>query len=131
MATNQAIDGRWHINVPVPTAVTVGMAVLVGTLPGVVLALQPLPTPTSPTTATIDLGEDCYTLTVIGRSANSPLVTAAVKPGDPLYATGTYDSTTNITYSLTLDKNISGVRFGNSLSAVAAGVTSTTAVVRV
>jgi hypothetical protein len=137
MATNQAISGRWMVNVPVPSAVTVGMPVMfgaIGTLgcvPGVIVSLQPLPTPTAPTTATIDLGEDCYFLTAIARSANSPLITSAIKRGEQLYAdAGTYDSTTNIRYSFNLDKNSSGTAFGNSLSAVAAGVTSTTCIVR-
>jgi hypothetical protein len=40
-----------------------------------------------------------FLLTVIGRSANSPLVTAKVNPGDQLYVspnTATYDATTNV-----------------------------------
>lgn len=130
MATNQAIDGRWHINVPVPSSVTIGMPVLVGTLAGVVLALQPIPTPTSPTSATIDLGEDCYFLTVIGQSSQSPIGGLAIKPGDELFASGTYDATTNVTYNLTIDKTRGNTPFGNALSAVASGVTSTTCLVR-
>jgi hypothetical protein len=130
MATNQAIDGRWMINIPVPTAVTVGMPVLVGTLAGVVLALQPIPTPTSPTTATIDLGEDCYNLTVIAQSSQSPVSGLKILPGDELFASGTYDATTNVTYSLTIDKTRGNTPFGNSLSTIASGVTSTTCIVR-
>ncbi len=130
MATNQAIDGRWKINVPVPAAVTIGMPVLVGVLAGVVVALQPIPSPLSPTMATIDTGEDCYFLTVAGASSQSPVANEAVKPGDELFASGTYDATTNVTYSLTIDKTLGNVPFGNSLDAVAAGVTSTTCRVR-
>lgn len=130
MATNQAIGGRWRINVPVPSSVTVGMPVLIGTLAGVVLALQPIPTPGSPTTATIDLGWECYNLTVIGQSSQSPNSVHQIKPGDELFATGTYDATTNVTYNLTLDATRGNVPFGNSLSAVAAGVTSTSCIVR-
>jgi len=130
MATNQAIDGRWHINVPVPAAVTVGMPVLVGVLSGVVLALQPIPTPLSPTTATIDLGEDCYFLTVSGGSTQSPVSGEAVKPGDELFAIGTYDATTNVTYNLTLDKTLGNVPFGNSLDAIPSGTVSATCRVR-
>lgn len=137
MATNQAINGRWNINVPVPSAVTVGQAIMLGQIgtpgciPGIILALQPLPTPTSPTTATIDTGEDCYFLTVVARSANSPLVNSAIKPGDQLYAdAGTYDATTNIRYGFNLDKNSSGTAFGNALTAVSSGTTSTTCTVR-
>lgn len=130
MATNQAIDGRWRINVPVPAAVTVGMPVLVGALSGVVLALQPIPTPLSPTTATIDTGEDCYVLTVAGNSTQSPVSALAVKPGDELFASGTYDAATNVTYNLTIDKTLGNTPFGNALSAVASGVTSTACIVR-
>jgi len=130
MATNQAISGRHHINVPVPSAVTVGMPVLVGQLSGVVIALQPLPTPTSPTTATIDLGEDCYTLSVIGQSQLSPNSVQAIGVGDELFASGTLDATTNVTYNLTIDKTRGNTPFGNSLDAVAAGVTNASCRVR-
>jgi hypothetical protein len=130
MATNQAIDGRWRINVPVPAAVTVGMPVLVGVLSGVVLALQPMPTPLSPTSATIDTGDDCYNLTVIGQSSQSPVSGLAIQPGDELFASGTYDATTNVTYNLTIDKTRGNTPFGNALSSVASGVTSTTCIVR-
>lgn len=130
MATNQAIDGRYHINVPVPTAVTVGMPVLVGTLSGVVLSLQPIPTPGTPTTATIDTGDDCYFLTVIGQSTQSPNSGQQINVGDELFASGTLDATTNVTYNLTIDKTRGNVPFGNSLTQILAGVTNTSCVVR-
>lgn len=106
------------------------MPVLVGTLSGVVIALQPLPTPTSPTTATIDLGEDCYFLSVIGQSQLSPNSVAQINVGDELYASGTLDATTNITYNLTIDKTRGNVPFGNSLTQVLAGVTNANCLVR-
>jgi hypothetical protein len=124
MATNQAIDGRNHINIPVPSAVTVGMPILIGQLSGVVLALQPLPTPTSPTTATVDLGEDCYFLSVIGQSTQSPNSVQAIGVGDEIFASGTLDAATNVTYNLTLDKTRGNTPFGNVLDAIAAGVTN-------
>lgn len=130
MATIQAIDGRYHINVPVPTAVTVGMPVLVGTLSGVVLSLQPIPTPGTPTTATIDTGDDCYFLTVIGQSTQSPNSGQQINVGDELFASGTLDATTNVTYNLTIDKTRGNVPFGNSLTQILAGVTNTNCVVR-
>ena len=123
MATNQAIDGRWHINVLVPAGCTVGMPVLVGTLSGVILALQPIPTPTAPVSATIDLGQDCYNLSVAGNSTQSPVTAEGVNPGDELFATGTFDAVTNVTYNLTIDKTRGNVPFGNALSAVAPGAT--------
>ena len=78
-----------------------------------------------------------FGLTVIGRSANSPLVTAKVSPGDPLYVspnTGTYDATTNVTYGFVLDKNVAGVYFGRldpNATAIAAGATNTAATVEI
>ena len=130
MATNQAIDGRWHINVLVPASCTVGMPVLVGTMSGVILALQPIPTPTSPVSATIDTGADCYNLTVIGQSSQSPVSGLAINPGDELFASGTFDATTNVTYNLTIDKTRGNTPFGNALSSVASGATSTACIVR-
>ncbi len=124
MATNQAIDGRWHINVPVPAAVTVGMPVLVGVLSGVVLALQPIQTPGTPTSATIDTGDDCYFLSVIGQSTQSPVSGLTLKPGDELFASGTYDAVTNVTYNLTIDATRGNTPFGNTLDAVASGATA-------
>lgn len=126
MATNQSIDGRWRINCPVPSAVTVGMPVLVGTLSGVVLALQPIPAGAgSFTTATIDTGDDCYELSVIAQSTQSPISGLALKMGDELFASGTYDATTNVTYNLTIDKTRGNVPFGNALDALASGLTAT------
>jgi len=130
MATNQAIDGRWMINVLVPSACTVGMPVLVGSLAGVIVALQPIPTPTSPVSATIDTGRDCYNLTVIGQSTKSPVSGLALKPGDEIFAGGTYDATTNVTYNLTLDATRGNTPFGNVLVAIASGATNTATPVR-
>ena len=78
-----------------------------------------------------------FSTTIIGRSANSPLVTAKVSPGDPLYVspnTGTYDATTNVTYGFVLDKNIAGVAFGRydpTQEAITAGTTNTAGVVEI
>ena len=130
MATNQAIDGRWMINVLVPSSCTVGMPVLVGTLAGVIVALQPIPTPLVPVSATIDTGRDCYNLTVIGQSSQSPTSGLAIKPGDELFASGTLDTTTNVTYNLTIDKTRGNTPFGNALSSVASGATNTACTVR-
>lgn len=127
MATNQAISGPvFEINEPVPAAALVNAPVLVGSLAGVVLALQPLPTPLSPTTATIDIGRDAYNLSVLAATTISPLAGSAIKPGDKLYADGgTLDATTNVTTGFTIDKNSSGTYFGNALDAVGSGLTAT------
>lgn len=75
-----------------------------------------------------------YALAVIGQSAESPSVGAAIKPGDKIYATGTLDATTNVTYGLTLDVNTGNTLFGYLDPVYTAGVTSgatnTSAVVR-
>jgi hypothetical protein len=106
------------------------MPVLVGVLSGVVLALQPIPTPGSPTTATIDTGDDCYNLTVIGQSTQSPVSGQALKPGDELFASGTYDAATNVTYNLTIDGTRGNTPFGNTLDAVGVNATKTNTRVR-
>lgn len=78
-----------------------------------------------------------FSTTIIGRSANSPLVTAQVNPGDPLYVspnTGTLDATTNVTYGFVLDKNIAGIPFGHydeTQVSIAAGISNTAGVVRI
>jgi hypothetical protein len=53
-----------------------------------------------------------FDLTVIGQTAESPQTTHQINPGDELYATGTLDAATNITYGLTIDANSSNTPFG-------------------
>ena len=55
-----------------------------------------------------------------------------INPGDLLFASGTLDSTTNITYNLTIDKTRGNCPFGNyeGPTAILAGVTNTNAAVR-
>lgn len=73
--------------------------------------------------------------TVIARSTESPVVTKAILPGDPLYAVGTLDAVTNVTTSLTIDANsATGKPFGNldpSEVGITAGSTNTNALVRI
>lgn len=126
MASNQANRGRWHPNFLVPAACTVGMPILIGTMSGVILALQPISTPLAPVSATVDLGEDTYWLSVAGNSTQSPVTAEGVNPGDELFATGTYDAITNVTYNLTIDKTRGNIPFGNALTAVAPGATTLT-----
>lgn len=71
-----------------------------------------------------------FDLAVIGQSAESPVSTHKINPGDKIYATGTLDTTTNVTYNLTLDANSSNTFFGYldpQSPAVAAGTTDTAA----
>lgn len=107
---------RWF---PCPVTVTSGMPVLIGTLAGV--ALDAYDSSLGGTTFELS---GSYNLTVIGESAASPVVNSAVKPGDELYAHGTYDSVTNCLTALTLDKNIDGIPFGSAEGAVGSGLTA-------
>ena len=71
-----------------------------------------------------------FDLTVIGQSVESPQTTHKINPGDKLYATGTLDATTNVTYNLTLDANSNNTLFGYldpQSPSIAAGATDTNA----
>jgi len=71
-----------------------------------------------------------FDLTVIGQSAESPVTTHKINPGDKLYATGTLDATTNVTYNLTIDANSGNTFFGwldPQSPSIAAGTTDTSA----
>ena len=114
-----------------PTTVTSGMPVLIGNEPAV--ALDDYQSNLGGTTFYF---AGTYGLTVIGRSSESPVVTAAIKFGDKIYAVGTLDSATNVTTGLTLDANSSsGVLFGYldpqcNASIITAGTTNTDAGVK-
>ena len=71
-----------------------------------------------------------FDLTVIGQSVESPQTTHKINPGDKIYATGTLDVTTNVTYNLTLDANSNNTLFGYldpQSPSIAAGATDTNA----
>jgi hypothetical protein len=110
-----------------PSAVTSGMAVMIGNLAAV--ALDAYDSSTGGTT--FDLSGS-FALTVIGQSTASPNGNVQINPGDEIFATGTLDSTTNVLYNLTLDHTIGNLPFGNldQSTAIAGGVTNTAAVVR-
>jgi hypothetical protein len=77
-----------------------------------------------------------FALTVIGRTSESPVVTAAINPGGKIYAVGTLDVVTNVTTGLTLDANSAGgVLFGTLdpqyQASVGSGATVTSAWVRI
>lgn len=129
MSINQVKYGipqerRWF---KCPTAVTSGMPVLIGTMAAV--ALDAYDSSTGGTTFELD---GSYALTVIGQSTKSPNSVQQINPGDEIFATGSYDSATGITYNLTLDVTNGNVPFGNldQSSPILAGVTNTAAVVR-
>lgn len=65
-------------------------------------------------------------LTVHAATQLSPLVGAAINPGDIIYADGgTKDTTTGITYGLSLDANSGGTPFGIALAGLTSGSTGT------
>jgi predicted RecA/RadA family phage recombinase len=108
-----------------PSTVKAGDAVLLGSIPAV--ALDNYQTNEGGTTFLLG---GTFALTVIGQTAESPAVNAAIKPGAKLYATGTLDSATNITTGLTIDANSSNTFFGYldpSYVSVGSGATDTNA----
>ena len=116
-------NNRWF---PCPAAVTSGMPVLIGTLSAV--AMDAYDSSTGGTTFCLD---GSYALTVIGQSQLSPNSVQPIAVGQEVFASGTLDATTDVTYSLTLDVTRGNVPFGNlEYPAIAAGVTNTSAVVR-
>ncbi len=115
-----------------PSAVTSGMPVLIGDMPAVAVDAY-----SSVTGGTVFCFEGVYSLTVIGQSTQSPVSGIAVKPGDQLFASGTLDGTTNVTYNLTIDKTRGNIPFGmffpvnaQTAQSIASGATSTTAPVK-
>ena len=112
-----------------PTTVVAGDPVLIGTTPA--FALDSYQSNTGGTTF---LTNGSFTATVIAATVVSPITGAQANPGDPLYATGTLDSTTNITTGLTISKASGGTAFGKldeSGPLIASGTTSTSATVRI
>lgn len=115
---------RWY---PCPSAVTSGMPVLIGTQAAV--ALDAYDSSTGGTTFVL---AGSFSLTVSAASTQSPVAGVAINPGDELYAVGTYDATTGIEHTLTIDKTRGNCPFGNyeGITAIAAGGSSTNAPVR-
>ena len=115
---------RWY---KCPSAVTSGMPVLIGTMAAV--ALDAYDSSTGGTTFQMD---GTYALTVIAQSTQSPVSGLQVNPGDELFASGTLDATTGITYNLTIDKTRGNCPFGNYDwdTVILSGVTNTAAPVR-
>ncbi len=127
--TNTAKQGtqsanRWYA---CPTQVTSGMPVLIGTMAAV--ALDAYDSSTGGTTFMFD---GSYFLTVIAQSSASPVSGLQLNPGDELFAQGTLDATTGVTYSLTIDKTRGNCPFGNyeGPGSILSGVTNTNAMVR-
>ena len=84
------------------------MPVLIGSIAAV--AMDAYDSSTGGTTFCLD---GSYSLTVIAQSQQSPVSGLKVNPGDELFANGTLDTTTNVTYDLTIDKTRGNCPFGN------------------
>ena len=73
-----------------------------------------------------------FLLSVIAVSQISPAVGEAINPGDPLFAVGTFDATTNMTYNLTISATDGDQPFGRldpSGTTIASTVTDSAAMV--
>lgn len=117
-------NNRWF---PCPSAVTSGMPVIIGGLAAV--AMDAYDSSTGGTTFCLD---GSYALTVIAQSTKSPVSGLQINPGDELFASGTLDATTNVTYNLTIDVTRGNIPFGNldQNTPILSGVTNTSAIVR-
>lgn len=122
-------NNRWF---PCPSAVTSGMPVLIGSQNGPALAAVALDAYDSSTGGTTFQLDGTFALTVIGQSTQSPVGGIPIGPGAEIYATGTYDATTGVTYNLTLDATIGNTPFGNldQTPGILANVTNSAALVR-
>lgn len=101
-----------------PSTVGAGDLCLIGGLPGV--AVDDYNAANGGTTFRF---AGVFSLTVLAATVVSPVTGSAVKPGDKLYATGTLDSTTNVTTDLTISKASGGTLIG---SYAGTGITSAT-----
>ena len=112
-----------------PSTVKAGDAVLLGSVPAVALNDYQSNTGGSTFYTTGSFG-----LTVRGSSTHSPITGAAINLGDKIYASGSLDSTTNVTTGLWLSADSSDAFFGfldPSGVKIASGATDTNAIVSI
>jgi len=102
-----------------PSTVKSGDAVLVGSEPAVALNDY-----NSATGGTVFCFSGTFALTAVGATVVSPQTPAALKPGAKVYASGSLDSTTNVTTGLTISGATGDTEFGIIDPAYTAGVTS-------
>ena len=104
-----------------------GIPILVGAMPAV--TLDNYQANLAGATA---LFNGSFSLTVVGSSTHSPYTPLALNPGDKVYASGTLDSGTNVTYNLLLSGDSSDTFFGHidpTGPGVGAGLTAIVGVV--
>ncbi len=114
-----------------PTTVKAGDPVLIGKDPGV--AINDYESIYGGTTFEMT---GAYELTVIAATVISPLSGVAIGAGDKIYASGTFDATTNVTTGLTLSAASGGTPFGTldpqyPGAPITSGTTDTAAWVRI
>lgn len=127
MAANKALERfspqTWAV--PAVAAIKSGDPIMLGGVAGV--ANESDGDATRPSTGNVSVDtEGAFNLTVHAVTVLSPASNSAVKPGDLIYYDGgTTDSTTNVTYGGSLDKNSSGKLFGVAVDGLATGTTGT------
>lgn len=131
MATNKAAERFSTFTLLMPAAVNIssGQPLMLGekyTAAGVAVEAQNTSNPPYDNNTgylTVDL-EGAYFLSVVGETLGSLSSGAAIKTGDPVFASGgTYDPTSGITYGFVLCADVAGDLFGIALAPVAAGAT--------
>lgn len=130
MANNKALERGSPLQFPMPSTVKSGDPILVGKLACVANEDAKDLFGNAQPNVSCDL-EGAFNLSVVAGSQLSPLVGAAVKPGDVLYYSGgTLDATTNVTTGGTISKDSgsdfgTSVVFGTALDAITSGQTKT------
>ncbi len=112
-----------------PTTVLAGDAVFVGIMPAVALDSY-----SAATGGAVFSFSGSFNLTVVGATVVSPQTPSALKPGAKVYASGSLDSTTNVTTGLTISGATGDVFFGtidpSYVGGVSSGATDTAAIVK-
>jgi hypothetical protein len=110
-----------------PPAVTSGMPCLIGTLAGVAMDAYD-----STLGGTVFRLSGTFALTVFAGDSTSAGNSQAINPGDEIFATGTHDATTNVTYNLLLDATKGNIPFGSldQTTGLVAGTTNINADVK-
>ena len=118
-----------------PTTIKAGAPVLLGNPSnGTVTPAFALDDYQSATGGTTFLLNGTFATTVVGSTSHSPYTGHQINPGDQLFASGTFDATTNLTYNLLITADSSDSPFGHldpSYVDVGSGLTDTAAEVQI
>ena len=114
-----------------PTTIKAGAPVLLGNpSDGTVTPAFALDDYQAITGGTTFLLNGTFATSVVGSTTNSPVTGHVINPGDQLFAEGTFDTATNLTYNLLINADSSNIAFGHldpSYVAVGSGLTDTAA----